>query len=594
MKIKKIILSLVSFTLFSGTMLFTVAETQHQVQAATTLSTSKFVEDAGVKNYQKVEFSASTNITSVTVKIKSISTSWETQVQQDHVWINPNNSQQVHVWLEENWFTLGENYEYLLNINNEGFASANAMSQSAVGIFTNGNKYTSYSNNGKFAFSIAKNTVNVVDYTSTAQSFVPDAGVKNYMKVNTYLNESVSLSNVDVELKSNSTGWRQKLTSDKVWQNPNNLREVHFWMEENWFAVGENYTYELVDRVTGKAYSMRAMTTTQTGEFTNGNIYTSKSTNGLFSFDITKKVENSIQSAKFTGFLNDTNAKNLKININFEVNKPIGNYDVYLQANSNMGVRKLTETQMYWQNPSNYKEVNIYINSVLIVPEENYTYYFQDKQTGQKVYVTTGINQNKSLTNGYVYYASNVSSKLNIKTNKKNGLTLITTAEKDAIDEYQRNGDLNDALRSGTLSPKFQTQNTLVQSGLTKLRTKGHRYLGDVYRGSKFTDAQVQQFFPTNGYYTDKAYTSTSTSSSLAFNTFAGGEGNGKAHITIKRTSSGVDLNGYQTNEYFREMYEVLFLPNVKFKVLSKTKNAKGTWIITLEEAQDTTFNYST
>lgn len=97
------------------------------------------------------------------------------------------------------------------------------------------------------------------------------------------------------------------------------------------------------------------------------------------------------------------------------------------------------------------------------------------------------------------------------------------------------------------------------------------RYEGTVIRGDQFDDAQIEKLFPVNGIHTDSAFKSSSKNLDKPFS------GNTELKIKSKTGINIEDVSVLPSEE------EVLFRPNTKFKVISKTK-VNGLYKIELEE----------
>ena len=151
---------------------------------------------------------------------------------------------------------------------------------------------------------------------------------------------------------------------------------------------------------------------------------------------------------------------------------------------------------------------------------------------------------------------------------------LLTDEEYLAVRGYTSNlyKEINPALRQGTPG-EWQPVSEAGSSGLKKMSENGYAKEGPVVRRGNFTDEQVQQLFPDDGVYTDKAFVSSSTEPQPGF------AGNAEINIQSKR---GVDVSSL--SEYASEK-EVLFKPDSSFKVDSKSYDPEtGKWIIKLTE----------
>ncbi|WP_276680943.1 ADP-ribosyltransferase domain-containing protein [Thalassolituus oleivorans] len=97
------------------------------------------------------------------------------------------------------------------------------------------------------------------------------------------------------------------------------------------------------------------------------------------------------------------------------------------------------------------------------------------------------------------------------------------------------------------------------------------RYEGTVIRGDQFDDNLIEQLFPEGGIHSDNAFKSSSKNLEKPF------QGNTQLKITSKTGVNIEDIAVLPSEE------EVLFRPNTKFKVISKSK-VDGINIIELEE----------
>ncbi|MEQ3693280.1 MAG: ADP-ribosyltransferase domain-containing protein [Thalassolituus sp.] len=133
---------------------------------------------------------------------------------------------------------------------------------------------------------------------------------------------------------------------------------------------------------------------------------------------------------------------------------------------------------------------------------------------------------------------------------------------------------MNNGLRGKDPASKIQwseaTQN--ADSALEKLSNNGLKYEGTVVRGDTFDDGMLEALFPEGGVHSDPAFKSSSSNPEGSF------PGN---TVTEIRSKNGVHISdiSVKPNEE-----EVLFRPNTKFKVLSRTKTPDGQNYIVLEE----------
>ena len=141
--------------------------------------------------------------------------------------------------------------------------------------------------------------------------------------------------------------------------------------------------------------------------------------------------------------------------------------------------------------------------------------------------------------------------------------------------------DMNGVLRGNKpgLEPEWKPVNDSAARALTKLgRHPDYSYNGTVYRGTDMSEKDLHRIFPNVGdAYQDRAFTSTSTNRTTAFDGFF----QGNVRITAK-TKSGVKVDSFSATGGENE---VLFKPDTKFEITKKELMSDGeTWDINLEE----------
>lgn len=132
--------------------------------------------------------------------------------------------------------------------------------------------------------------------------------------------------------------------------------------------------------------------------------------------------------------------------------------------------------------------------------------------------------------------------------------------------------EINPALRAGNPS-EWGTVVDEATHGLAKMREGGYQFAGAARRDASFDLKQLEELFPENGVFQDKAFVSSSAELDGVF------PGNTQIQIVSKTGVNIKPLSHYQLEE------EILFPPNTKFKVVGRTIDpANRRHIIVLEE----------
>ena len=133
---------------------------------------------------------------------------------------------------------------------------------------------------------------------------------------------------------------------------------------------------------------------------------------------------------------------------------------------------------------------------------------------------------------------------------------------------------INPALRSGQAG-KWAVISSSAESGLAKLAQHPvHSQTGTMTRGLTLSDSQVNDIFPDDGTFSDKTFMSSSYDPKKSF------DGNVKLTIDTDTPQAKVgDISVYGDGEA-----EVLFGPDGKFDVVSKSKQSDGNWKIHVKE----------
>lgn len=584
MKLIKIIIG--SSMLLGTSLLMTI---DSKVSASTYQQANHFVADAGIKNYLKLEIETPTENGANNIQLRSLTTGWVYTIPSEKIW---HNNLITHVWLEENWFSVGESYEFLAGATENGLAPLEKMPTFENGQFTNGNSYYSYDNAGKFAFAITSaNLTNPGQQMIDTSKFVADAGVKNYIKIEYNLKQPLPSTNMKVTLKSKTTGWSVDVAQEKIWQNPKDQKNIHVWLEENWFAAGETYYFTFTYN-NGAQIVPSGMSTQQSGKFTNGNSYDSVAEAGNFYFSV-YKPQSITQSFTHEQLQKGGDTTTFKLKIKMAEAKAISDYKFNLISASNGGLKPFVINTTLTQTSATDPYVYMTISAANIIPEEKYKIEISEGTT-RRLVKYTGVQQSITIGDKVIRVVSE-NGNMYIQTTRKHGMYAITATEQAAIKKYQDNGaSVNKALRSGNAGT-YQTQVNNIIAGIGKLTKAGYRNTKTVYRGAKgMSEATINQIYPAVGsYYVDKGFTSTSLNQNRAFSDFGGGEGKGNVHVTIINSYTGADLVQYLQTPLYPGLEEVLFKPNTKFKIVSKVKNAQGTLKVTMEEDKNEIFNYS-
>ena len=103
-----------------------------------------------------------------------------------------------------------------------------------------------------------------------------------------------------------------------------------------------------------------------------------------------------------------------------------------------------------------------------------------------------------------------------------------------------------------------------AMGGLAKMRAGGYLFKGRVRRDATFDLKQIDDLFPKNGYFQDKAFVSSSKDVDGVF------PGNTEIQIF---SENGVDMRPLSQ---YNEEEEVLFSPGTKFKVTNRITDPKN------------------
>lgn len=142
---------------------------------------------------------------------------------------------------------------------------------------------------------------------------------------------------------------------------------------------------------------------------------------------------------------------------------------------------------------------------------------------------------------------------------------LLTDDEYISIQAYTSNlyREINPALRAGNLGEWAPVVDEATE-GLAKMRADGYRFKGRVRRDATFDLKQIDDLFPENGYFQDRAFVSSSKDVDGVFL--------GNTEIQIF-SENGVDVRSLSQ---YDEEEEVLFSPGTKFKVTSRIIDPKN------------------
>ncbi|MBP1206141.1 putative Zn-binding protein involved in type VI secretion [Duganella sp. 1411] len=142
---------------------------------------------------------------------------------------------------------------------------------------------------------------------------------------------------------------------------------------------------------------------------------------------------------------------------------------------------------------------------------------------------------------------------------------LLTDDEYISIQAYTSNlyREINPTLRAGNLGEWAPVVDEATE-GLAKMRGQGYLFKGRVRRDATFDLKQIDELFPEDGYFQDKAFVSSSKDVDGVFS--------GNTEIQIF-SENGVDVRSL--SQYGNEK-EVLFSPGTKFKVTSRIIDPKN------------------
>lgn len=123
--------------------------------------------------------------------------------------------------------------------------------------------------------------------------------------------------------------------------------------------------------------------------------------------------------------------------------------------------------------------------------------------------------------------------------------------------------EINPALRAGNLGEWAPVVDEAT-AGLAKVRAEGYVFKGRVRRDATFDLKQIDDLFPENGYFQDRAFVSGSKDVDRVF------PGNTEIQIFSENGVEVRSLSQYDEEE------EVLFSPGTKFKVNSRIIDPKN------------------
>ncbi len=154
---------------------------------------------------------------------------------------------------------------------------------------------------------------------------------------------------------------------------------------------------------------------------------------------------------------------------------------------------------------------------------------------------------------------------------------VLTDDEFIALHAYtsEHYASINHLMRSGSIDgTPWESLAKSADAALVKLSSvDGRVYPGSVYRGiTKMDDSTINLLFEEGEIFSDPAFVSASSKPAGSFG------GDVEMVITSK---SGVDVSDASAFPYESE---VLFRPESKFKVISKTQSSSGKWIIEMIE----------
>jgi hypothetical protein len=118
--------------------------------------------------------------------------------------------------------------------------------------------------------------------------------------------------------------------------------------------------------------------------------------------------------------------------------------------------------------------------------------------------------------------------------------------------------EINPALRTGSAVEWTLVVDAAVQ-GLEKMRASGYVITGQLRRDASFNPKQINDLFPKNGFFEDKAFVSSSMKMDGIF------PGNTEIRIFSKTGVNVRSISEYENEE------EVIFSPNTRFKVVART-----------------------
>lgn len=243
--------------------------------------TATKMDDPNPENVKfSLEMSQGINIANLKFQLKSKTTGAVVDlIDGTHVWQNPNNLKEIHTWINQSNFKAGETYEILVTADN--VQNVIKTTTTSSGIFANGNKYENKNVLGNLEIAVTQGVATPFTISTTQ---LPDYD-ENF-KVSLVTSTEENLQEVQVLLRSKTSGWEFKLTDGvNMWQNPNNKKEIHVWLNQGVFSRGEEYEYVFVKG--GVKYSTNATATKVSGTFADGKIYNSNNTSGKFSLVIT-------------------------------------------------------------------------------------------------------------------------------------------------------------------------------------------------------------------------------------------------------------------------------------------------------------------
>lgn len=244
---------------------------------------------------------------------------------------------------------------------------------------------------------------------ATANHFVADAGVKNYIKLEIKGASSDRITNV--QLHSITTGWKYTLPTDKIWVNPADTSITHVWLEENWMAAGESYEF-LTETANIGFHTLSAMPQFESGKFTNGNSYYSINNNGSFAFAVSNvNIDTQQLSVKANKFVADAGIKNY-IKVEYELSSAVPLSKIQTSIHSKTtGWSMPVPVEKVWQNPANQRILHVWLEENWFSAGETYDFQFSINNGTPIIPDTMTTTDNGAFLNKNTYKSLNENAK---------------------------------------------------------------------------------------------------------------------------------------------------------------------------------------